>query len=164
MIHTTLLYPLFIFWFGLSWIQSHLQLTLYKKDTLKKIDFTSGVYTYATWNPPAMNALAMNIKTVMDTLQNRNSAVNWTNGETTISWKLHTLNVKLPPNTTIEWDDAQREDEEAQCHGPPPSQTINSPQCHQQSYATYTGICTCASILLPYSKLMRIDWWCKFKF
>ena len=42
----------------------------------------------------------------------------------------------LPPNTTVEWNDAQREDEEAQRHGLPPSKSIDRPQCHQQSYAT----------------------------
>lgn len=42
----------------------------------------------------------------------------------------------LPPNATIERDDAHGEDEETQRHGLPPPQSINSPQCHQQPCVT----------------------------
>lgn len=42
----------------------------------------------------------------------------------------------LPPNTTIEWNDAHGEDEETQRHGLSSSQSINGPQCNQQSCIT----------------------------
>lgn len=81
----------------------------------------------------------MNINTVMEALQDRNQCH--------LEWKEPQfirraadveaeIGLSLPPDTTIEWNNAQREDEETQCHGLPPPQAINSPQCHQQSYAT----------------------------
>lgn len=48
----------------------------------------------------------------------------------------------LPPNTTIEWNDAHREDEETQRHRLPPSQSIDGPQCHQQPCLTMQNL-TC---------------------
>lgn len=38
----------------------------------------------------------------------------------------------LPPNTTIERNDAHGEDEETQGHGLPSPQSVNGPQCNQQ--------------------------------
>lgn len=57
-------------------------------------------------------------------------------------WWTHnvTLNVLLgitsPPEAAIQGNDAHGEDEETQRHGLPPAQSIDGPQCHQQSYAT----------------------------
>lgn len=82
-----------------------------------------------------MKALAMNINTVMDALQQRDQWRWMTDGSTMSCLTISPVSTS-PPNTTIEGDDAHGEDEETQRHGLPPSQSINSPQCHQQPCVT----------------------------
>lgn len=47
----------------------------------------------------------------------------------------------LPPNTAVEGYDAQGENKETQRHGLPPPESINGPQCHQQSLNSETNLC-----------------------
>lgn len=61
--HCFLLDQLLCYLTALAGLHKKLEKVLINLIELKGV-LTSGVYTYAAWNPPAIKALAMNIKTV----------------------------------------------------------------------------------------------------